>query len=249
MLRTVDPSCRGLLRLAEWGYPFQKDESGDDHIANLPGSDYMRFMRPRGLAAGVLVLDHHPVLELLSDGEAITGAAGLGRTNGADWRIKAGAVVLATGGCTFFERTSGSARLTGGGLLMAAEAEAALSGMEFTGKYTLAPYGTALNKGLPFRWASFHDAEENPLRDAKGQPVTNGIGAGFEKDTVRALIAGPVYARPALAEPALQAFPRPVPVGVETRRSRARHRRHSRRHTGLKHRYCGAVFSWRRCQP
>ena len=42
---------------------------------------------------------------------------------------------------------------------MAAEAGASLSGMEFTGKYTLAPHGTSLNKGLPFRWATFYDAD------------------------------------------------------------------------------------------
>jgi succinate dehydrogenase/fumarate reductase flavoprotein subunit len=204
MLRTVDQSYRGLLRLFEWGYPFPKDEKGDVYIANLRGPDYMRFMRTRVLAAGVTVLDHHPVLELLSDGETVTGAAGIARPAGTDWEVRAGAVVLATGGCAFFERTSGAAGLTGDGLLMAAEAGAALSGMEFTGKYTLAPYGTSLNKGLPFRWASFYDEQGNPLLDSKGQHLTNGIGGPSEKDIVKALIAGPVYARLDLAEGALQ---------------------------------------------
>lgn len=222
MLRTVDQSYRGLLRLAEWGYPFPKDENGDAYIANLRGPDYMRFMRNRVLAAGVKVLDHHPVLELMSDGEAVTGAAGLSRPDGADWQIRAGAVVLATGGCAFFERTSGSACLTGDGLLMAVEAGAALSGMEFTGKYTLAPYGTSLNKGLPFRWASFYDAEGNPLRDAKGEPVVNGIGGGSEKDIVKALIAGPVYARLDLAEGPLQDWLRQGQPNVMQPYARAR---------------------------
>ena len=206
MLRTVDQSYRGLLKLVDWGYPFPRDEQGELYIANLRGPDYMRFMRARVLKAGVKVLDHHPALELLSDGDAITGAAGLIRPGGADWRVTAGAVVLATGGCAFFERTMGAAGLTGDGLLMAAEAGASLSGMEFTGKYTLAPYGSTLNKGLPFRWASFHDEDGAALLNAKGEPLVNGIGPASEKDSVRALIAGPVYARLDLAEGALQTW-------------------------------------------
>ncbi len=195
MLRTLDQCYRGLLQLADWGYPFPRDANGDVYIANLRGPDYMRFMRTRLLAARVTVLDHHPALELWSDGSAVTGASGLVRQGGQDWTVRAWAVVLATGGCAFFERTMGAAGLTGDGLLMAAEAGTALSGMEFTGKYTLAPYGSSVNKGLPFRWASFYHADGTPLRNAKGEHLTNGIGGGAEGDLVRALIAGPVYAR------------------------------------------------------
>jgi succinate dehydrogenase/fumarate reductase flavoprotein subunit len=204
MLRTVDQAYEGLMRLVEWGYPFPSDENGDLYVANLRGPDYMRFMRSRVLAAGVKVLDHHPALELLSDGEAITGAMGLDRRADRDWRVEAGAVVLATGGCAFFERNMGAAGLTGDGLLMAAEAGATLSGMEFTGKYTMAPHGTSLNKGLPFRWASFHDEHGSPLTDAEGSPLVNGIGGGAEKDIVAAMIKGPVYARLDLAQGPLQ---------------------------------------------
>lgn len=82
ILCTVDQSCRGLRRLAEWGYPFPRDEQGSLYIANLRGPDYMRFMRGRVLKAGVRVLDHHPALELLSDGHAVTGAAGIDRRSG-----------------------------------------------------------------------------------------------------------------------------------------------------------------------
>ena len=204
MARTVDQSYRGLLQLADWGYPFPRDEKGEVYIANLRGPDYMRFMRARVLAAKVTVLDHHPALELWSDGHAVTGASGLIRPDGQDWTIRARAVVLATGGCAFFERTSGAAGLTGDGLLMAAEAGAALSGMEFTGKYTLAPYGSSVNKGLPFRWASFYHADGRPLLNSMGEHMTNGIGGGSEGELARALIAGPVYARLDQCDPALQ---------------------------------------------
>ncbi len=139
MLRTVDQAYENLLKLAEWGYPFPDGEDGRLYIANLRGPDYMAFMRRRVLRAGVTVLDHHPALELYFDGEAVTGAAGIDRHRDRDWRIEAGAVLLATGGCAFHERILGATTLTGDGHLMAAEAGASLSGMEFTGKYTLAP--------------------------------------------------------------------------------------------------------------
>ncbi len=203
MLRLVDRCYENLQRLVEWGYPFPSEESGLLYTANLRGPDYMRFMRARVLAAGVKVLDHHPATELLSDGTSVTGAAGIVRATGEDWRIEAGATVLATGGCAFFERILGGTGLTGDGLLMAAEAGASLSGMEFTGKYTLAPHDSSLNKGLPFRWATFYDAAGKPLLDAQGEPVANGIGPA-EKDVARALIDGPVYARLDMADAALQ---------------------------------------------
>jgi len=79
MLRCVDTAYCNLLRLSEWGYPFPSEDDGRLYIANLRGPDYMRFMRRRVLTAGVTVLDHHPALELLSDGDAIVGAAGVAR--------------------------------------------------------------------------------------------------------------------------------------------------------------------------
>lgn len=203
MLRTVDQAYENLLQLAEWGYPFPDDEDGKLYIANLRGPDYMAFMRRRVLKAGVTVLDHHPALELYFDGEAVTGAAGIDRQRNRDWRIDAGAVVLATGGCAFHERILGAAALTGDGHLMAAEAGASLSGMEFTGKYTLAPYGSSLNKGLPFRWASFHREDGTPILDSDGGHLSNGIGER-EKEIAKAMIEAPVYAVLNHAEPALQ---------------------------------------------
>nr|WP_246681214.1 FAD-binding protein [Mesorhizobium sp. B2-6-1] len=205
MLRCVDTAYRNLLRLSEWGYPFPSEDDGRLYIANLRGPDYMRFMRRRVLLAGVTVLDHHPALELLSDGDAVVGAAGIGRQAGQDWRVDANAVVLATGGCAFRERILGGTGLTGDGYLMAAEAGASLSGMEFTGKYTLAPFGSSLNKGLPFRWASFHREDGSPILGPAGEPLRNGIG-DREDEVARALIGGPVYARLDQAEPALQGW-------------------------------------------
>lgn len=203
MLRAADRAYENLQKLVDWGYPFPSEEDGSLYIANLRGPDYMRFMRQRVQKAGVTILDHHPILELLGDENHVGGAAGLVRRSGASFRVSAGAVVLATGGCAFFERILGGTGLTGDGSLFAAEAGAALSGMEFTGKYTLAPHGSSLNKGLPFRWATFYRAHGEVLRDENGEPVTNGIGGG-ERQVAQALLRGPVYARLDLAEPAMQ---------------------------------------------
>ncbi|NLS08178.1 FAD-binding protein [Rhizobium sp. P32RR-XVIII] len=203
MLRCVDQAYENLLKLAEWGYPFPSDDDGKLYIANLRGPDYMAFMRRRVLKAGVTVLDHHPALELYSDGEAVTGAAGIDRQRNRDWRVDAAAVVLATGGCAFHERILGATALTGDGYLMAAEAGASLSGMEFTGKYTLAPHGSSLNKGLPFRWASFYREDGTPILDSDGNHLSNGIGER-EKEIAKAMIEAPVYAVLDQAEPALE---------------------------------------------
>jgi succinate dehydrogenase/fumarate reductase flavoprotein subunit len=203
MLRCVDTAYENLLQLAEWGYPFPSEEDGAIYLANLRGPDYMRFMRRRALLAGVTILDHHPALELLSDGQTITGAAGVGRQTGEDWRIEAGAVVLATGGCAFHERILGGTGLTGDGYLMAAEAGALLSGMEFTGKYTLAPYASSLNKGLPYRWAHFEREDGTPILDRNGDHLVGGLG-NRDAEIAEALLGGPVYARLDLADAGMQ---------------------------------------------
>ncbi|WP_244488097.1 FAD-binding protein [Aureimonas sp. Leaf454] len=183
----------------EWGYPFPNDDGGNLYVANLRGPDYMRFMRARVAAAGIRILDHHPILELIGDGHAVKGAQGMARRTGASFRVEAGAVVLATGGCAFFERILGGTGLTGDGHLFAAEAGASLSGMEFTGKYTLAPKGSSLNKGLPFRWATFYRPDGTPLKGHDGEILTNGIGPA-ERVIARALTEGEVLARLDLAD-------------------------------------------------
>jgi succinate dehydrogenase/fumarate reductase flavoprotein subunit len=153
---------------------------------NLRGPDYMAFMRRRVLRAGVAILDHHPALELLSDSGVIAGAAGIDRQSNRPWRVRAGAVVLATGGCAFGERMLGATGLTGDGYLMAVEAGATLSGMEFSAQYACAPERSSLNKGMPFAWASFFCEDGTRLDTAnKDRYVV----------VARALLEGPVWAQ------------------------------------------------------
>lgn len=195
-LGLADPACAeyvldecyaGLLDLADQGYSFPRDPSdGSLYIANLRGPDYMRFMRKLVKGAGVKVLDHSPALELLSDADGVAGAAGLDRQKNRAWTVAANAVVLATGGCAFGERILGASGLTGDGYLMAAEAGAHLSGMEFSAQYGIAPAHTSLNKGLLYRWATFYDEHYGQLDLGPGDRSTG---------VARALLKGKVYAR------------------------------------------------------
>jgi len=193
--RTLDTAWEKLHSLAAWGYPFPNDGEGAPYLANLRGPDYMHFMRRRVLAAGVTVLDHHPALELLGDGATVAGAAGIDRQGHRQWRIRAGAVVVATGGCAFGERMLGAATLTGDGYLMAAESGAALSGMEFSAQYAFAPKPSAMNKGLPFRWASFSREDGTPISTE---------GRDRFAVVADALLEGPVFAQYDLAAPELR---------------------------------------------
>ncbi|HEX3864182.1 MAG TPA: FAD-binding protein [Stellaceae bacterium] len=193
--RTLDMAWNRLHQMAEWGYPFPTDDDGKPYLANLRGPDYMHFMRRRLRRIGVKVFDHHPALELLNRDGVIAGAAGIDRQRGRNWRVHAGAVVLATGGCAFGERILGATGLTGDGYLMAAEAGAVMSGMEFSAQYALTPKPSALNKGLPFRWASFY-------REDGTRVVTEGQDRHVV--VAQALLEGPVYARYDKAGPELR---------------------------------------------
>jgi succinate dehydrogenase/fumarate reductase flavoprotein subunit len=195
--RTLDAAWENLHRLADWGYPFPVDDEGKPYLANLRGPDYMHFMRRRLRAARVNILDHHPALELLSNDGRVTGAAGVDRQRGGAWRIRAGAVVLASGGCAFGERILGASGLTGDGYLMAAEAGAALSGMEFSAQYAFTPKPSALNKGLPFRWASFTREDGTPVAVE---------GGDRHAAVAEALLEGPVFAQYDKASPELRSW-------------------------------------------
>ena len=184
--RTLDMAWQRLHALADWGYRFPNDDSGKPYLANLRGPDYMAFMRRRVLRAGVAILDHHPALELLVDSGVIAGAAGIDRQRNRPWQVRAGAVVLATGGCAFGERILGATGLTGDGYLMAVEAGAKLSGMEFSAQYACAPKQSSLNKGMPFVWASFFREDGTRL---------DSVGKERSVVVARALLEGPVWAQ------------------------------------------------------
>ncbi|WP_437882388.1 FAD-binding protein [Pseudomonas sp. LRF_L74] len=133
-------SYASFQRMAEWGY----------HAPRLGafGVDSMAFLRRRLKKAGVQVLDHSPALELLRDVDGqVAGAAGVQRQLERTWRVRAGAVILATGGNAFLSGAQGTNGNTGDGYLMAMEAGASLIGMEFASSYALAPLHSSTTKG------------------------------------------------------------------------------------------------------
>ncbi|MBV5291805.1 MAG: FAD-binding protein [Curvibacter lanceolatus] len=126
MRRIIETTWEHLPTLARH-YRFAVDANGHTIFRALRGPEYMKALRAMLNEAGVKVLDHHPALELLRDDQGrVAGAAGLRRVDQQPWRISAGAVVLASGGCAFLSKLLGADNNTGDGLLMAAEVGAEL---------------------------------------------------------------------------------------------------------------------------
>jgi succinate dehydrogenase/fumarate reductase flavoprotein subunit len=184
----LDATWRNLPQLAGY-YPFAPDGSGRTYYSGVRGPEYMRALRRYAEDLGVRILDHHPALELLlhPDGSA-AGARGYARLQRHDWRARAGTVVLATGGCAFRSGLLGSYNNTGDGYLMAAEAGAELSGMEFSACYTLSP-AWASTRTLPYTAARFYGSDGAPLDIAPHHRHDD-----HHRDLAKALTAGPVFA-------------------------------------------------------
>ncbi len=187
MARILDLTWRTLPTLAPY-YGFSVDERGETQYRGLRGPEYMRAMRRLVEDLGVTILDHSPALELLlhHDG-SVAGASGHRRQEAQDWTVRAGAVVLATGGCAFASRLLGSANNTGDGLLMAVEAGADLSGMEFTNYYTVAPAGTTMTRSMAYSFGRYFDENDQALDVWPGPDMNTALA--------RALLRGKVFCR------------------------------------------------------
>jgi len=183
MERIIDTTWRTLPTLAPY-YRFNVNDQGKTVYNALRGPEYLRGLRHAVLDAGVTILDQSPVLELLlhADG-SVAGANGIQRQRHRPYTARAGAVILATGGCGFLGGLLGSHTNTGDGHLMAVEAGAELSGMEFSNAYSVSPRWNS-TRTLLYAYARYYDAAGNEL-----DILPRGGDLG------RALIAGPVYAR------------------------------------------------------
>ncbi|MFM7364767.1 MAG: FAD-dependent oxidoreductase [Cuspidothrix sp.] len=187
MQRVLDQTYANVNQLAEWGYPFPTDEEGKPYRRSLQGPEYMRLMRQQIKRAGVKILDHSPALQLLVDAEgAVAGATGVNRQTEEKWVVRAGSVIIATGSCAFLSKALGCNVLTGDGYLMAAEAGADMSGMEFSNAYGIAPAFSSVTKTLFYNWATFTYADGTPIPGAGSQKGRSVIA--------ETLLTQPVYA-------------------------------------------------------
>lgn len=187
--RVLDQTYENMIELGEQGgYPWPSAPDGRIVRRGVHGPEYMRRQRIRVQRAGVRILDHSPALELLVDADgSVAGAAGHQRQQDTTWRVRAGAVVLAAGGCAFLSGALGCNVVTGDGALFAAEVGAELSGMEFSNHYSIAAEFSSVTKGRFFSQATFFHEDGSLLEGAGSQKGRSVIG--------RALLNEKVYAQ------------------------------------------------------
>lgn len=177
MDRVLDQTYENMDLLATEGrYPFPVDPATGRQIrTGLQGPEYMRRMRAWISRRGVRILDHSPALELLVDRDGqVRGASGFQRQQQRDWSVSAGAVVIASGGCAFLSKALGTNVDTGDGALMAAEAGAVFSGMEFSNAYAIVPENSTVTKTAYYGYATFFRGDGSVIEGAgstKGRSV------------------------------------------------------------------------------
>jgi succinate dehydrogenase/fumarate reductase flavoprotein subunit len=184
MYRTMEVAWQRLPELDPY-YPWPVRDGQPARNTSVRGPEYMRVMRARVRRAGVTILDFHPATELLLHGDgSVAGASGIRLQEGGTWTCRAPAVILATGGTAFLSRLLGANNNTADGHLMAAEAGARFSGMEFSCFYTLAAAHSTMTRAFPFMYGTYRDCDGDELAFASprtGLPMI-----------ARALIRGPV---------------------------------------------------------
>ena len=184
MYRTMEVAWQRLPELDPY-YPWPVRDGRPNRATSVRGPEYMRVMRARVRRAGVTILDHHPATELLLHGDgSVAGASGIRLQQGGTWACRASAVILATGGTAFLSRLLGANNNTADGHLMAAEAGAGFSGMEFSCFYTVAAAHSTMTRAFPFMYGTYRDCDGNELPFKSFQ-----IGLPM---IARALVRGPV---------------------------------------------------------
>ncbi len=213
MARVLDETYEQVGRLADWGYPFPVGEDGTPARTSLQGPEYMRRMRRAVARARVRIWDHSPALELLVTGDgAVAGATGVRRQRGGRWTVRAAATVVATGGCAFLSGGLGCDVLTGDGHLLAAEAGAELSGMEFSNAYAISPAFSSVTKTAFYHWATFTHEDGTELEGASSRSRSAwrapcAAPAGCASSTIAARPRCPASTRPAMPRRASSSAP------------------------------------------
>jgi len=136
-----------VRELEEWGAVFDRTKSGLinqrnfgghryprlAHVGDRTGLEIIRTLQDHGIHQGIDIYMECTGLDLIKDGDRISGMVGMWRDNGEFIIFKCRAVILATGGGgKAWKITSNSWEYTGDGYGMAYEAGAELMDMEFT---------------------------------------------------------------------------------------------------------------------
>ena len=136
-----------VRELEEWGAVFDRTKQGLinqrnfgghryprlAHVGDRTGLEIIRTLQDHGIHQGIEVYMECTGLDLLKDGDRISGMVAMWRETGQFIIFKAGAVIFATGGGgKAWKITSNSWEYTGDGHAMAYEAGAELMDMEFT---------------------------------------------------------------------------------------------------------------------
>ena len=136
-----------VRELGEWGAVFDRTKSGLinqrnfgghryprlAHVGDRTGLEIIRTLQDHGIHQGIDIYMECTGLDLIKDGDRISGMVGMWRDNGEFIIFKCRAVILATGGGgKAWKITSNSWEYTGDGYGMAYEAGAELMDMEFT---------------------------------------------------------------------------------------------------------------------
>jgi succinate dehydrogenase/fumarate reductase flavoprotein subunit len=193
-------SYGAVRKLAEWGVDVSKTPDGEYGARRLPFGwslaaadlDMMRRLRARAHHAGVKTVDKTQVVELLKEGERVTGAVGFNLLDGRLSVFSAKATILANGDCDFgVMRMWASA--CGDGVVAAYNAGAEMRNAEFGNFYDVIDKTT----GIPFVFGFNH------LYNGQGEHITPkyvpfpeadipiSIILGMEKEVMEG--RGPIY--------------------------------------------------------
>jgi succinate dehydrogenase / fumarate reductase, flavoprotein subunit len=136
-----------VRELEEWGAVFDRNKEGKisqrnfgghryprlAHVGDRTGLEMIRTLQDYGIHQGFEVYMECTALEVIKDGEKVSGVLGYWRETGRFILFKAKAVIFATGGAgKAWKITSNSWEYTGDGYAMAYEAGAELMDVEFT---------------------------------------------------------------------------------------------------------------------
>ena len=184
------PDC--IRAMDEWGVGWARKDGRITQVM-APGHDrprcvYVDFLNTGPAVSKTLrtVVNKVPavrragdlcVVDLLKDGDTVTGAVALHLLSGAPVVIGAKATIVATGGLTrLYRRNSASANMGGDGYALALRAGAALTDMEFVQFFPIGHLAPRLIGMDPIMWDPFRYKLGGRLLNSRGEEFTQSYG-------------------------------------------------------------------------